>query len=308
MARTNIIPGAESFSFCGGDLHGNLQRLDDTESQDLVEHRPLKRDGAILESMGWQARRYLATVAFVGPSFRADVVALRKKIREQPEGVLVHPIYGSLRARCEKIEGALNIAEAADATDLKLTFAEQGLDQNQLIVATQAVAAKAAALSSQAADLVTWAVMYALAAPSIASLAALAEAYSEAALASARLGTPDPSLANQVDAIEREAEAAIAAITADPAASLDVDRWDALAAADLLYAAALDLDAALATQRPALVPYTVPSPIGLLPLSTQFYGTDGLDRSDEVLRNNPDVVTPHLIDAGTVLRMAPATV
>jgi len=306
----NVVPGAESFRFGALDLHGGLQQIGDTDDQQVAEHRVLKRDGAILEGMGWAARRFQADVVFVGPDVRAQVVKVRTAIRKKSEDLLVHPFHGRIRARCTRIAGTLNIPEASNTATLSLTFVESGIDPDQTAVASQGITEKAQALTALAADFETLAALFdgADAAAATAALVAGAESYAAAAMDTAQFGTPDPGLSVQLENMEQLAVAAIDAIQSDPAAELDVDRFEALAAADLVYAAAIEVDDALASMRPSIVTYQLPAACSLVTLATQFYGDDGLDRMDEILANNPDLTSPHVIAVGTMLRLAAQTV
>jgi prophage DNA circulation protein len=305
---TNVIPNGETFSFGSLTLHGNLQQLSDSDEQDVAIHRPLKRDGAIVEGMGWNARRFEATVFFVGQNFRAEVVKLRDAIRKKSLDILIHPLHGRVTARCVKIAGALNIPVEANSTTLTLSFVESGIDPKSDVAYGQLPAAKSQALLSSIDDLTTAAALYTSATAAVNNVSAVATDYAEAALDVVQSGTPDPSLPVRLGAIESACAAAIVAIRADEAATEDVDRFDAITAADLVYAAALELaDAVAANQAPTMT-YTVPAPTSYLSIACILYGVDGLARADEILANNPQVTTPHLIPQGTVLTVAQATV
>ncbi len=300
---TNVIPDGEAFVFGPLRLHGALQRIDATDEQDVAEHRILKRDGAILEGMGWKSNRYEAVCVFVGDSFRGDVLRMRNQIRRKSQDVLVHPLYGSLTARCTRIVGALNIPAEANAATITLSFIQAGIDPNQIAQAGQTVAAKSQALSSSVGDMITLASFYSstAAAGAVGSLATEGYAYAAAALDVLQSGTPDPSLGLQIVTIESQALASIAAIQADPFSTTDVDRFDALASCDLVYAAALDLQDAVNQVRPQVVPYIVPAPCSYLSLLNSLYGSSALDREGEFATYNPDILDPSYIPAGTVV-------
>lgn len=305
---TNAIPGGEAFIFGPLQLHGNLQQMNAADEQDVAVHRVLKRDGAILEGMGWQANRYEATCVFVGPNFRQDVVNVRNQIRQKSQDVIVHPLFGRFTARCNKITGALNIPVEANSLTLTLSFIEAGIDPNQTATIAQTVASKTQALNASAADFVLFAAPYTSSAAVAASalLATSANDYATAALYAVQSGGADPSLALRVNTIEAQALAAIAAIQGDDADELDVDRFDALAAADLVYAAALDVQDALARLRPQIVPYTVPAGCSYLVLLNSIYGSAALDRESEFALYNPGVLNPAYIPAGAVVYLAAA--
>jgi len=303
----NVVPGAEAFSFRGLSLHGALQQISDIDEQDVAEHRILKRNGSILEGMGWKARRFTARLAFVGPRFRAAVEDLRNQMRRESEGVLVHPLHGTLLARCTRIEGALNIPDGANGADVTLSFIEQGVDRQPR---GSSVPSAAQALNAAAADFATLAAIFDAVTTSlaVASVVESAAALALAATDQVTLGTPGAPVGGLVVGVETQVMGAIAALQADPAADSDVDRWDAMAAADLVYAAALEVEAALASTRKPFVRYVTPGPTSYLAVAQVFYGGAGLDRADEILVNNPEIVDPHSIPGGASLRMYPATV
>lgn len=308
---TNVIPGGEIFSFTVGgrvlELHGQLQQLQSTDEQDVATHRIIKRDGAIKEGMGWRDRTFTAQLYFVGPNFRAELTAVHAAIRANSEGILNHPIYGRVTARCTKFEDTLDVVAAANGAAVQVRFEETGLDASVMASPSQGVPAKAQALSAAYEALVAAADYFSAAVAAVLELGGLVQAFAGATM-DAAAGTPDPSLPAQLDAIGSATSATIDAIQSDPVADEDVDRFEAVSAAELVYAAAIDLSDALAASRPAPMLYTVPAPISYLMLAAQFYGAEGLTRADEILVNNPQVSTPHLIPAGTVLVMAAPTV
>ncbi len=305
---TNVIPNGDAFSFGSLTLHGNLQQINDTDDQDVAIHRPLKRDGAIVEGMGWNARRFEASVVFVGLNFRADVVRVRDAIRKKSQDVLVHPIHGRVTARCIKIAGGLNIPSEVNSTNLTLSFVEAGIDPKSDAVYAQLAPAKAQALTVSIDDFTTAAALYESAAGHVADLVSVATDYGEAALAVVQGDIPNPALPGLLGSIQASTESVIAAIQADSAADEDVDRFDAITAADLVYAAALELSEAVAANQTPPMQYTVPAAASYLAVASTLYGVDGLARADELLSLNPQVTTPHMIPQGTVLTVAAATV
>lgn len=304
----NIIPGAEVFTFRTRTLHGALQRLGSVDELDHARHRLLKRNGAIIEPMGWKEGTYQATCVFVGEAFRAEVEQIRREIREDSAGVLVHPLYGRVRCRCVKITGDLDVPTAANSATLTLDFVEDEIDAKQTATASQGVAAKAAQLELDALDLVIFAATFVGSVSSLESLQASAETFAANALAAVSTETLSGILATQLGDVQAKADDAMDALRADDAVEDDVDRFDAISQCEMVYASALDLADAVAEARPAAEEYTVPGPTSAFSLLQQFYGRAALDRLDEFLNNNPDVTTPHLIPTGTVVTMAARTV
>lgn len=305
---TNVVPGAESFAFGSLALHGNLQVINDTDELDLALHRILKSDGVIDEPMGWNGRRFQAQVAFVGPNFRADAQRVRDAIHKNSRDTLVHPLFGRITARCNRIAGALNIPAEANSTTLTLDFVESGINPASVLQISQTVTAKSQALTASADDMTAAVAIYASVVDTASLLSSAADGFASDAVFASQQNIPNPSFDSQVIGIEAAALATIAAIQADPAATEDVDRFDAMTAADLVYAAALDLADALAAGRPAVVTYTVPSATSYLAVSCTLYGADGLARADEILANNPWLVDPNLIASGSVLTVSQPTV
>jgi prophage DNA circulation protein len=307
---TNVIPNGEAFSFGQLALHGSLQQINDTDEQDVAVHRPLKRDGAMVEGMGWNARRFEANVVCVGQDFRAQVTRIRDAIRKKSLDVLVHPIHGRVTARCVRITGGLNIPSEVNSATLTLSFIESGIDPQADATASQGVSSKAQALTENLAALDLFMDIYTGAESAFEDLQGRVNEYIDAAQTVA--GDPSSALRATLnilpDQIATSAGAVIAAIEADDAATEDVDRFDAVTAADLVYAATLDLADALAANQSPTMRYTVPAPMSYLTVATVLYGVDGLARADEILADNPSITTPHLIPGGTVITVAEATV
>lgn len=309
---TSVIPNSEIFSFTVGgnklELHGNLQQLQSTDEQDIATQRIIKRDGALQEGMGWRDRKFVATLCYLGPNARADVTALHAAIRVNSEGQLNHPTYGSVPARCQKFDETIDVVQASNVITVTLRLVEAGLDASVQSAAAQGVPAKAQAVTDATANLQVYAALFKTAAVAIATLITDALNYSTSTLGAVQTGSAAPALSSLLDLARSDAEATDAAVQADPAAAVDVDRFDALTAVNAVYSACLDLSDALAAARPPARLFTVPAPVSVLLLAAQFYGKDGLSRVDEILLANPQVATPHLIPAGTVLTMASPTV
>lgn len=308
MAQQNVIPGAEVFRFGSTVLHGAMQQVQGTDEQQIAAHRVLKRDGAILEGMGWQARVFETACVFVGDNFRADLNKVRDAIRKDSEDVLVHPLHGSVKVRCSRISSSLDLPSAVNAASLAMTFIEAGLDANQLAQQAPSVAQRSQDLSDAAAALDTAVAIYGAATMAQAvALEGLAATYAAAGLAAMETASADPSLGLQALGIEASTAATITAMLADPAVALDVDRWDAISTAQLVWSAAWAMQEAIGQLRPPLVPLVVPQAIGYLPLLCSLYGTDALDREADFELWNPGI-PPHLIPAGTVVYLPPATI
>lgn len=303
----NVIPNGEAFAFGALALHGSLQQATDTDEQRVAEHEILKRNGAILEGMGWKARRFEAKCVFVGAGFRAEVERLRSAIRKKSEDDLTHPLYGRIKARCTRIVGALSIPAAANAAEVTLSFIEAGIDPNENAIQSQSVGKATQALALTAADVLAYATVYASAAASIESLSALAAEYAAAVAFAAQSGTPDPTQTSALGGIEAAALTSIEAVQADDAATHDADRFDAVTAIELVYSAAIEATAALDALRPPLVRHVIGAPMSYLAFMATLYGSQALDREAEFALYNPSINTPHMLPAGAVVYMPAAT-
>src|SRR5262249_46314848 len=155
---------------------------------------------------------------------------------------------------CEGFDrAAVNIPEATDTITVPLVFVEDQLDQGLVDQATaQGVAAREQNVTSAVSDFLDAVAPYVSsdAVAAAAALAAGASSYATAAALAAQNAAVDPSLRSKLDAVALGLEDAIAAILTDPLAVGTATTYDALAAAEVVYASCLDLADAVLAERP----------------------------------------------------------
>jgi prophage DNA circulation protein len=238
---------------------------------------------------------------FTGPNWIRTLKQLVSAIDADPSGLLVHPIYGQMQVVCQGFDRAsVNIPEATDTISVPLVFVEDtpALDST---VAAQGVGALQQNVTSAVADLQTATAPYN--APSTATavetLSDAATTYAAAAAASAE-GPIDASLDSQLATVALTTQAAISAIASDPLGVRTAAIYDALAAAEVVYAACQDLADAVVASRPPAIEFIVPGPTSIAVLAAERYGSDAINRIDEILSLNV-IPTPTSIPAGTKL-------
>jgi hypothetical protein len=126
-----------------------------------------------------------------------------------------------------------------------------------------------------------------------------ATSYAAAAAASAQ-GPIDASLESQLATVALSTAAIIAAISSDPVGLGTAATYDALAAAEVVYAACQDLADAVMAARPPIIEFVVPGVTSIAVLAAQRYGSQAISRIDEILSLNV-IPTPTAIPAGTKL-------
>ena len=290
-----ILTDAEAFSFTSLrgdrlDLYGALVGWSDTVDTGIVEHLVVKRHGSIHQRVGAPPRRFDFRCAMSGPDVRARYVWLCDVVLAEPEGQLVHPRFGRVRAVVHSVSASETPADARDTIEFGLKCSETGLKDPPKPAPSalaQAAQAQGALVSSQSADL-GGGVSQAGAAFSARS----AGLFSAMQAAEAGLGTL------------LDVDASIAALVAAR------DVLDTLGApkalrnqAALALGSALQSRNAFAAGRPPLVEFVVRSQTSLGALCQALFGSRGRDFKAEALRLNR-IARPHTIPAGTVLLLS----
>lgn len=321
-----------AFRFKDLDLEGALVSWNDIIGIRLARHAYLKRDGAEQEPMGADAGRFTMRLALMGASWAANYRALVASIRQDPRGLLVHPLLGNLRVACTGISDAsAEPGRARRLLEVSIGFEEDALDSTVVAETFTAPATAAARVNAKAAafqaapvprstglakilSIVTIATVIADAAVLVtatligrasAALIAATSAYSIAAQAVAS-GALDASLAAKLAACGIATDAAVEALLANPLA-IGAMAQPAVSAAVELYATCVQLDVALAATRPPLINYTVNGATNLFVLAARLYpGQDATLRAQDMLVLNR-IPNPFAIPAGTVLRVARPT-
>jgi prophage DNA circulation protein len=297
----NVLTGASIASFKGIELHRYLVSFTDSRGPRVVTHEFPKLDGARLEVMGRRPHRTEWQITFTGPNWIKTLKQLVSAIDADPSGLLVHPIYGQMQVVCQGFDRAsVNIPEATDTISIPLVFVEDtpALDST---AAAQGVGALQQNVTSAVADFQTAAAPYNAPSTAAAVQAVATGAISYAATAaSSAQGPIDASLDSQLGAVALTTQAVIVAISIDPAGAGTAAIYDALAAAEVVYAACLDLADAVMAARPPIIEFVLPGPTSIAVLAAQRYGSDAISRIDEILSLNV-IPTPTAIPAGTKL-------
>jgi prophage DNA circulation protein len=302
----NVLTGSNIASFKGIELHRYLVSFTDSRGPRVIVHEFPKRDGARQEVMGRRPHRTDWQLTFTGPHWIATLRQLVASIDADPSGLLVHPIYGQMQVVCQGFDRALvNLPEATDTISVPLVFVEddQALDDTTV---SQGIGAQQQNVTSAVADFQAAAAPYA-AADTKAATAALASAaieYATAAAASAQ-GAIDASLDAKLAAVALGTQAAIDAISVDPLGLGAAAIYDALAAAEVVYAACQDLADAVMAARPPVIEFIVPGTTSIAVLAADRYGRDAISRIDQILSLN-SLPEPTSIPAGTRLLLPSA--
>jgi prophage DNA circulation protein len=304
----NVLVGADVFRFGPLELHGNLQRLSDTREQRVAVHEPLKRDGQKVERMGRKGHQFEASLFFVGPTWRDDLLRFQALVEDEPTRIMVHPVYGRLRMFCQKVGALVEPAAATNAATCSATFIENNVDTKLTATAADGVAARSQQVTAEIEATTTAFEAFPDSEDAGADLTDAAKEFRAATVAAFEGGAADASLTSKLDAVAVAVEAAVVALRADDLYDEDATIFPAIQAGERLYDACQLLRLAYLAERPPLIEYSVPSLVNIAVLAGQFYGIDGLGRIDEILANNPEIENPAAIPAGAVLKMATATV
>lgn len=301
------LTDAYAFQFKDLDLSGALVSWNDAIRIRLAGHEYLKRDGAEQEPMGAAAGRFTMRLVFLGSKWAKQYRALVTSIRQEPRGVMVHPLLGKIKVACEGIpDAAVTPATERDSISITLSFVEDAVDTALLADEFEGPSAKQSKIASTAASFTALLSALPTAVAAAGAFTSAAADYAAAAVTAATTSTIDPSLGAKLDATESAAAAAVAAIRADPAFTSDAAAYQMLSLAALLYAQCLELDQAV-QDRLRTFSYQVPGLTDVGTIAAMFYGKDGLDRIDEILTNNR-IPNPYAIRPGTTLILAAPTV
>lgn len=298
------ITNAYACRFKDLDLSASLVSWNDRIGVRLAVHQYVKRNGADVEPMGFEPGRFTMRFCFLGSRWAEQYRALVSSVRDDPKGVLVHPLLGSLRVACEGVvDGSSNPATALDTVDVTLSFVEDATDTTVALSAFPRPVDTLAALRAYSEQLSRVASDFQGAAPQVSALAS--KVASLASLVSAVIAQPSAVASAQLSqALEATATAtatarsALLSTTTPPAAA-----YDGLRVVEQAYAAATAAVNAAAASRPSVVTYVVTSTTNIAALTATLYGADALAHVDEVLGLNPGI-QPHRIVAGTSLRVA----
>lgn len=302
---TNYLVGSYELEYAGLALHARYQGSQDEINQRLAAHEFLKVDGAFQEYMGSGADSYRFSLVFTGPNWRADVDAAVAHFKKNPKGLLVHPIFGQKRVGWKSLQPAVEVPTAINAATMSVQFVEDNLDpaagQPKTAAAVAArITEKTDALTNLVADYSAGTVT------AVASYVSLATTYAALVLTQLQDAVQNPAeAARQLAGVQAGTVSTLAALEADAAARSTIAT--SRTATVEVYAAALELDAITAKQRPAMESVTLPGAVSLARLCSDRYGKDAATVRELILVINR-IPTPALIPAGTTLLLPVATV
>ena len=316
-----VVTDWQGASFKGIDISPWVMEWHDTRASGVVVHEYIKRDGGEGEAVGRPPHEAQVTLCFVGANWRNDYLALQQAIDAGPIGDFVHPVLGAMRAACfGPSMASMVIADGVDTYTVPLRFLESAVDSkapSPLSKGPEAANSDVNDANDQLTqDAAPWTAnptsTTAVAIASLQSAAVGVNGYAAAALAASTTLIPDSALSSLLDAARLAGQSARDALLADVSvatATNDAAKYAVLADIEQLYAACVALDDAVRSQRPRTFDYTLVGCTHIANLARLFYGSDGVDRIDEILMNNADkIADPGMIPAGTTLTMAVPTI
>lgn len=295
----------ERFTFGGIDLSLRATSWSDSRRQRLVVHEVLKRPGGRIENMERAPVRLKGALVFTGPSRVDNVRAFRALLDENPKRLLVHPLWGQVPAACFGWDAAtVDYAKAAKGAAIEIPgveFIEDQFDAQQQDPETPSVNAGAQAVDAAVQDLQAATTSYNVTTQAkVATLVADVVAFSDAAVAAAS-GTQDSSLPTLLANVAGSTGNLLEQILADPSVASDASRYEALATAEMVNAAALDLaDAVIAAQPPAIEVVMAGDTVLAVFCSSRYGAELALARAEQIRALNPGL-NPSRILAGTRL-------
>lgn len=307
---TPILTDADHFEFTSLqgetlDLYGSLIGWSDTIKTGVVEKLVVKRRGGIHQQVGAPPRRFDFRCVIKGADVRARYNRIVDVMLQQPEGLLVHPRFGSMRAVCDEIGAGETPGDARDTIDFSLKFAETGLKDapkpapSAQAAASQATAAQLPTMVSEQVPVevlgVSTGALITAAANNVAARATgLLVAMQQAEGGLGTLLDVDASLAALADAVN--------VLDAQEACPQAVRSEAFLALSYALQSRNRFVDG-----RPPLIEYVLQSPESLGGLCQRLYGSRGADEKALILRLNR-VARPYLMPVGLKLLLSDPSV
>lgn len=310
MSRPSVVAGWKGAKFGNTDFSRYVTAWEDTRDRTGPVHEYIKRDGGEAEDMGRQPHRAIVHLAYVGPGWMDQFLALQSEIDNNPIQTLTHPIYGPMTAHAKSSAGRMDVENAPNYYDVTMMFVESQVDTNLPLttdISAQGPATKQQMVSTAVTNFASLSAKFASAASAVAAAGSAATAYASAAVTSAVTQSPDPTIPQQLAAAQQAVATAMSAVAADPAALPGVVD-PAMAAGEVLYDALGQVDESVRALRPTLTRYTMTRRMHITNLLRQFYGpSEGPQREAEFLANNPTLPDPGFIREGTVVWIASAT-
>jgi hypothetical protein len=294
-----LLTDVREASFKGVPFLAILENWDDTRRYRGASHVFVHRDGGTVEDMGREQFRHKMQVVYSGPEWRSRYLELVQALDAGRKGLLVHPLFGQIRAFCEGYSGARVVpGQELDTIVVPLEFVEDQLDQSITAEQDRSVAAKAQRARSAADDAVTGASGYNQATQAQAeAIRTETLAYVDAVESGVAISGGSAALVDGV----RAAVAAYAPLVR--AQANDADAYAAIVLAERALAAALELESAYQERTPQVTTYTVPALSNVATIAAALYGGP-LARQylDDILTRNV-IPNPAAIPAGTELQI-----
>lgn len=282
------LTNAEHFDFTNLDgerldLLGSCVSFSDTTDMGIVAKSIVRRDGAIHQRVGAAPQKYEFRCSIVGADCKARYLRIVSVAKSNPEGLLVHPWFGSQRAVVKSISATTSSGDARDTIEFTISFEESGIKD----APKPSPAALARTASTQGA------LVSSLSAGSIAAIQAQGVAVSRASAGVlSAIQDADAGLGTVLDV-----DASLGALTS--AVRVYAGPQAARRAAAVCLSHALQARARFAAKRP-LIGHTVAASTSLGVLCQRLYGGAALTAKAEILRINR-LATPYNVPAGTAL-------
>ena len=301
-------------------LHQQLKSWQDKIAFRNAVHEYLQRDGAEIQPMGRKPAEFTLNCFYLGPTWKAAYGSLVNALTKSSKGNFVHPLLSQMRAAIDGIEGTSTPATGKQLIEFAVRIIEDRVDSS-LGTSDGSTQPTPAAAAGVATNLLGQLNDAATAAPPNGtmpwgqiSLAMgfyqnLAETYIAAAENAVGTLAIDPVLDITLSQAGAAADAAMAAVLADPACYTDAYGYPLLTLIEQSYASCLDLDDAVQQQLPVPEMVTIDVPISLWQLCENRYGGPQTPSyMDFIMLINPHLIpNPAQIPGGVQLLLPPKT-
>ncbi len=309
MAKSILPKGIAAAKFKGIDINVRLLEWNDSRKPRLAIHEFLKRDGALVETMGRAPFRCKMEIVFVGEKIADEIRQFAASLDENPKGTLSHPLFGDIQVACEGFDGTLNIENGKNLYGVPVSFVEDNVDQ-KLSSQTTGVASQKQQVENTTDSLTTKITQYAAAATAITNLCNAALSFSVSAFDNQISFVSGAGLDNQLAELQKLTTEAVEEIRG--ANELDdlpeAACFDAVMLCEVLYDACSQMLAAISASKPPLTTFIVPIQMPVVNIATFLYGPDGRSRADEIKALNPNKIpNPAAVAAGTELLVSQPT-
>ena len=274
--------------------------ITDAFARRVARHRYPYKDGAELEDVGGEARQVDAELIFRGDTYLADLLSFLKVCTQGATGALIHPLFGSMRAKCQSAN-VRHEQSRRNAASVAAVWVEDGV--NTAVPTLVSIDAAAGALSLQSAA--ARATADDLSGDAATALPATSAALDDADVFAGSLDETIGELSTRLDQLGATINSALAevdALATDAAGAVLDDVGRSLLRDDLRLT--LERARTLKERTERLHPQIVPREIGvhvpLASLAAELYGDP--DRADDLLRVNK-IRDPFLVPPGMRLKV-----